>query len=105
MRQILLATFMAAGWAGTASAACTYEQVEPVAKQGQMQHRFFSECGFYEVGYMLEGNTLHFPRGGTHTVSDVSVAEAQSLLTETYGLVDVGDDTFIRTKGLFGPSR
>lgn len=26
MRQIMLATFMAAGWAGTASAACTYEQ-------------------------------------------------------------------------------
>lgn len=102
MKHIVVATLIAAGSVSTASAACNYERAEPVTNEGQKQHRFFNECGFYEVGYTLEGNTLHFPRGGTHTVRDVSVAEAQSVLTETYGLVEVGEDRLIRTKGLFG---
>ena len=76
--------------ASGAAAACTYEAESTVNEDGQAQHRFFNDCGSYEVGYRLEGKTLHFPRGGTHTLSDLPVPEAQAILTETYGLLDIG---------------
>lgn len=53
----------------------------------------------YEVGYRFEGKTLHFPRGGKHTLPNSSEAEAQEVLRETYGLKGEGD-ALVRTKGL-----
>jgi|TARA_R100001440_G_scaffold28026_1_gene45555 hypothetical protein len=101
MIRTFFATIGVIALANTASAACTYEAESTVNEDGQEQHRFFNDCGFYEVGYRLERKTLYFPRGGTHTLSEVPVSEAQSILTETYGLKDVGEGRLVRTKGLF----
>ena len=103
MTPMVFATIAAVAFANTASAACTYKVDSTVTEDGETQHRFFNDCGFYEVGYRLEGNTLYFPRGGTHTLSDLPVPEAQAILTETYGLLDIGAENLIRTKGFFGP--
>lgn len=88
----------------TASSAtaqdCTYPELAPVTKDGTTQYRFIDSCGrAYELGYRLEGKTLHFPRGGTHTLSEATVADAEKVLRETYGLVGERD-ALIRTKGL-----
>ncbi len=101
MTRTFFATIAVAVLASGASAACTYEAESSVSENGQTQYRFFNNCGFYEVGYRLEGNTLYLPRGGAHTLSDVPVSEAQSILTETYGLVDAGEGKLVRTRGLF----
>lgn len=79
---------------------CTYPQREPVEQNGQTQYRFTDTCGqAYEVGYRLEGNTLHFPRGGKHALPEAKEAEAERVLRETYGLKGERDN-LIRTKGL-----
>jgi len=101
MKRTFLVSLVATFFLSTAATACTYKQVEPVVEDGETKYRFFNECGFYEVGYRLVGNALHFPRGGVHAIRDVSVAKAQSLLAEIYGLVDVGEEALVRTKGLF----
>lgn len=101
MIRTFFATIGVVALASGASAACTYEPESTVNKDGQTQYRFLNDCGFYEVGYKLEGNTLHLPRGGKHTLSDIPVSEAQSVLTETYGLKDAGEGKLVRTKDLF----
>ena len=50
--------------------------------------RFVDDCGnSYQVGYRIEGATLHTPGGGRHEITDRPAAEAEELLRETYGLV------------------
>ncbi|MBB5278504.1 hypothetical protein HNR26_004605 [Rhizobium rosettiformans] len=79
---------------------CTYHERQPVQKDGNTQHRFTDSCGKpYEVGYRLEGNTLHFPRGGQHSLPETTEAEAERILRDTYGLVG-GAAGLVRTKGL-----
>lgn len=79
---------------------CTYPQSEPVKRDGVIEHRFTDSCGNpYEVGYRLEGQTLHFPRGGQHTLPEATEAEARRILQDTYGLK--GDPaSLVRTGGL-----
>ena len=101
MTRMFLALIAAVTFAHPASADCTYNPESFVTENGQTQYRFLNDCGFYEVGYRLEGNTLYFPRGGEHTLSDIPVFEAQSILTETYGLKDAGEGKLVRTKDLF----
>jgi hypothetical protein len=51
----------------------------------------------YQVGYWLEGSTLHFPGEGLHEMTDAAPETAQAIFRETYGLV--GDrDALVRTK-------
>lgn len=99
MKQIvMLAGIFAAApaWAQD----CTYPQREPVQREGRAEYRFTDSCGNpYEVGYRLEGTTLHFPRGGQHSLSQASEGEAEQILRETYGLVGERNK-LIRTKGL-----
>jgi hypothetical protein len=77
---------------------CVYPQLEPIQKDGKTQYRFLDSCGHpYEVGYRLEGSTLHFPRGGLHTLPKGTAADAEKVLRETYGLVGK-PDSLIRTK-------
>jgi hypothetical protein len=102
MKRFFISIFLAAISISTASAACTYDQVAPVIESGHERYIFLNECGFYEVGYRLDGNTLHLPRGGTHVLKDIPVSEAQTILSEAYGLKEVGGEGLIRTKGLFG---
>lgn len=80
---------------------CTYPDLAPVTlENGTTQYRFTDSCGqAYEVGYRFEGNTLHFPRGGEHTLPELTEAEAKKILRDTYGLVGE-PDALIRTKGL-----
>jgi hypothetical protein len=78
---------------------CTYLEQAPVQQDGRLQFRFTDSCGQpYEVGYRLEGNTLHFPRGGKHTLPKGNEAEAEKVLRETFGLIGERDQ-MIRTKG------
>jgi hypothetical protein len=78
---------------------CTYPQREPIQKGERTEYRFTDSCGeAYEVGYRLEGNTLHFPRGGRHTLPKGTEADAEKVLRETYGLVGERG-ALIRTKG------
>ena len=51
----------------------------------------------YQVGFRLEGTTLHFPGGGQHALADTSPEVAEELLRETYGLVGERD-ALVRTK-------
>ncbi len=79
---------------------CTYPQLTPVMKEDATQYRFINSCGHaYEVGYRLEGKTLHFPRGGTHTLSQTTEADAEKVLRETYGLIGERN-ALIRTKDI-----
>ena len=75
--------------------------IPEIVKNGKaIAHRFTDSCGNpYEVGYRLEGTTLHFPRGGQHSLSQASEGEAEQILRETYGLVGERNK-LIRTKGL-----
>lgn len=97
MKQIVMlaASFAAApAWAQD----CTYPQREPVQREGRAEYRFTDSCGNpYEVGYRLEGRTLHFPRGGQHSLTRSSDPEAETLLRDAYGLVGERD-SLIRTK-------
>ena len=78
---------------------CTFHGLEPVHHSGKVQYRFVDSCGVvYEVGYRLEGNTLHFPRGGQHTLPNETAIAAEKILRETYGLVGE-PDSLIRTRG------
>jgi hypothetical protein len=79
---------------------CTYPELAPVQTGGQTVYQFTDSCGVaYEVGYRLEGNTLHFPGRGTHThtLPVGSEADAEKVLRETYGLVGERE-SLIRTK-------
>lgn len=79
---------------------CTYPQGEPVEREGGVEYRFVDTCGKpYEVGYRLVGQTLHFPRGGKHSLPEATEAEAERILRDTYGLKD-GAGGLVRTKGL-----
>ncbi len=79
---------------------CTYPQLTPVMKEDTTQYRFINSCGHaYEVGYRLEGKTLHLPRGGTHTLSQETEADAEKVLRETYGLIGERN-ALIRTKDI-----
>ncbi len=99
--KAILALCAAAGVLVTPAAlAAPFEHTNPVEIDGQMQFRFTDEDRQpYEVGYRLDGNTLHFPRGGKHTLPQVTEAEAERILRETYGLVGERDE-LVRTKGL-----
>lgn len=78
---------------------CAFHSLQPVHHSGKVQYRFVDSCAqVYEVGYRLEGNTLHFPRGGQHTIPDVTAVAAEQILRETYGLVGEAE-ALIRTKG------
>lgn len=60
-----------------------------VQEDGELYTRtiFEDSCGEpYQVGYRLEGNTLHFPSGGMHEVAEEDEAGAEALLREAYGL-------------------
>jgi hypothetical protein len=96
MRPILAALLLSAAGATAAAPAaaeaasedCGFPQRQPVQVEGRTQTLFVNACGQrYEAGYRLEGNTLHFPRGGTHTLPDLTEAEAEQTLRRTYGLV------------------
>ncbi|MBB4267074.1 hypothetical protein [Roseospira visakhapatnamensis] len=50
-----------------------------------------------EPGYRLEGNTLHFPGGGTHAIRDTDRETAEKLLRDAYGLVGPRD-ALVRTR-------
>jgi hypothetical protein len=78
------------------SLACVYEPVVPPKNKNQTI--LLGTCGFYERGYRLEGNTLHFPNGGTHAIADTPEQEARAVLKEAYGLVEVEDGMYVRTK-------
>lgn len=78
------------------SLACVYEPV--VQPSNENQTILLGTCGFYERGYRLEGNTLHFPSGATHAIADTLEQEAQAVLKEAYGLVEVEDGMYVRTK-------
>lgn len=95
-RFTTMLTLLVAGAAGATE--CEYEHHKPLERNGGEQFVFFGNCGFYEVGYRLDGNTLYFPRGGSHQLTGVSNAEAKVQLRETYGLI--GDDPryLVRTK-------
>jgi len=88
-------TFMFIGWS-SASLACTYEPIVPTEDDGRTV--FLGSCGFYETGYRLQGNKLYFPNGGVHIISEASDQEAQAILKDTYGLVEMEDGMYIRTK-------
>ena len=85
------------------SLACVYEPIVPVEDDGRTV--FLGTCGFYETGYRLDGSTLHFPDGSTHAITNVSKPEAQAALKEAYGLIEVGDDVYVRTKDVIQPRR
>lgn len=79
---------------------CSYPQSEPTKTEGEVEYRFIDSCGKpYEVGYRIEGNTLHLPRGGQHSLPEATEAEAERILRETYGLKG-NVDSLVRTKGL-----
>lgn len=80
--------------------ACTYAITKPLIAEGETHYIFRGPCGLYEVGYRLEGTTLHFPRGGEHTITNLTDEEAQQILRDTYGLVGSDNDALIRTEGL-----
>lgn len=96
----LFAIMALAFTAGTAAAKeCTFHSLQPVHHSGKVQYRFVDSCAeVYEVGYRIEGNTLHFPRGGQHTLPNITSTAAEQILRETYGLVGE-PDALIRTKG------
>jgi hypothetical protein len=63
-------------------------------------NEYGSHTGIGDSGYRLDGNTLYFPGGGSHTVSSPGGAE---LLRETYGLISGGlGGTLIRTRARGG---
>lgn len=80
------------------AADCSFPHREPLPTAGGLQVFFLDTCGRpYEVGYRLDGNTLHFPGGGSHRIENVSQDEAERLLREAYGLVGERD-ALIRTR-------
>ncbi len=85
----------------TSSLACTYEPIIP--SENEDHTVFLGDCGFYETGYRLEGNALYFPNGGIHTIAEASEQEAQAILQQTYGLVEVKGGALVRTKGVVNP--
>jgi len=59
-----------------------------------------SHAGIGDSGYRLEGNTLYFPGGGSHTVAGSAGAQ---LLLDTYGLASGGlNGTLVRTRAAGG---
>lgn len=94
MSAIALSLF-AAGllWATAPAHAsdCTLPPDVPLKAEGRTPI-FKTPCGDpYQAGYRLEGNTLHFPGSGTHALREISEAEAEQVLRETYGLVGPRD--------------
>jgi hypothetical protein len=95
--SIFVALLAFAAWPAAAQ-DCTYPTLAPVKNGERTQYQFSDSCGeAYEVGYRLEGNTLHFPRGGKHTLPKGTEADAEKVLRETYGLIG-SRDSLIRTK-------
>jgi len=80
--------------------ACSYEPDPQLRDAGVTVFR--GDCGLFEIGYRLEGNTLFFPRGGSHALKQSEADAAQAVLIATYGLVPGPDGTYVRTKGLEG---
>ena len=97
-KGLLTVTAMSTASAGL---ACTYEPNTTSNNEGRTV--FLGDCGFYETGYRLEGNVLHFPNGGTHALTNASEQEAQAILRQTYGLVEAKDGALVRTKGVVRP--
>jgi hypothetical protein len=83
--------------AANSGLACTYDPSMP-SDDGRTV--FLGSCGFYETGYRLEGNVLYLPRGGSHAIEDTSDQEAQALLRDAYGLVEIEDGIYVRTKNV-----
>lgn len=100
MRSIVVAALLSIAFTSSAAAAadCEFAQREPIRNPGGLLTLFMDPCGVrYEAGYRLEGNTLHFPLGGAHTISQASEAQAEAVLRETYGLVGERD-ALVRTR-------
>jgi hypothetical protein len=51
----------------------------------------------YQVGYRLEGSTLHFPGEGIQEIKDAAPETAEELFRDAYGLVG-HRDALVRTK-------
>ena len=58
---------------------------------------FQDACGLYQVGYRLDGTTLHFPSGATHGLQNATAEQAEQTLRDAYGLTGPRD-RLIRTK-------
>lgn len=59
-----------------------------------------SHTGIGDSGYRLDGNTLYFPGGGSHTVAGAGGAQ---ILLDTYGLQQGGlNGTLVRTRAMGG---
>lgn len=99
MKRLLAVVVLAFVTGPVASQECQFHSLQPVEHSGQQQFHFVDSCGkVYEVGYRIEGNTLYFPRGGQHALSDVTAVVAEQILRKTYGLVGERD-ALIRTEG------
>ncbi|MBB6182426.1 hypothetical protein HNQ75_004415 [Rhizobium flavum] len=99
MKTVIVAGFLLAAAQPVWAQECTYPQREPIERDGGVDYRFVDSCGKpYEVGYRLEGQTLHFPRGGQHSLPEATEAEAERILRDTYGL-EGGAAGLVRTKG------
>ncbi|MBK1664071.1 hypothetical protein CKO38_05010 [Rhodospirillum rubrum] len=97
MRLCLAAFLLAVPVLPAAAAECSFPDRPPAAAMAG-QTRFVNDCGQpYEIGYRLEGTTLSFPGGGSHTINDASPEAAERLLREAYGLIGEPDH-LIRTK-------
>lgn len=99
MAHIAPLLLIAALGASTATAEeCSFPQKEPVQQSGKTEYLFLDTCGKpYEVGYRLDGSTLHFPKGGKHALPKADNASAEQVLREAYGLVGEREK-LIRTK-------
>jgi hypothetical protein len=51
----------------------------------------------YQVGYRIQGSTLHFPGEGFHEIKDVAPEIAEALFRDTYGLIGERE-ALVRTK-------
>ncbi|WP_299443198.1 hypothetical protein [uncultured Rhodospira sp.] len=85
---MLALTFVAPlGVAPASGADCPRPQDLPLKTEGRTPV-FQDACGQrFQAGYRLEGTTLHFPGGGTHTLTEATTAEAERVLRDAYGLV------------------
>ncbi|MDY8108866.1 hypothetical protein U0C82_06870 [Fulvimarina sp. 2208YS6-2-32] len=98
MKLTIIATLLGLGTSPATAQICIYPALTPIQTGKQILYQFTDSCGqAYEVGYRLEGNTLHFPSGGQHTLPERSDEDAERVLREAYGLIGK-PESLIRTK-------
>ncbi len=103
LHEAMQALALAVGQAAAAQSAQLAAAQSAAAQSAAQAHARTSpivngaHTGVGDTGYRLTqtagGATLHFPGGGTHTVSG---ADAMQLLTQTYGLVPHASGTLMR---------